>query len=226
MKSAFTITWAAPCLFVLALTVVPAAYGAHPNPDLVQVHNVYLLPMSQGFDQYLANHLAQTGRFRVVTDPKLADAILTDTIGAAFDARYSELYPPPSAPKEVKKSEGGEEKPHQTKLEAARETIEQNAREEKQLRTSTFVGRSRGNLFLVVRPSRTVIWSQYKRPRNTRPDELDKLAEYFVGQLKKQAGQPVSSAPPGEHEVVVPEPPATAPVSTPAAPDKNAPTAP
>ena len=221
MKSAFTITRARCCLFVLALTVLPAARAAHPNPDLEQVHNVYLLPMSQGFDQYLANHLAQTGRFRVVTDPKLADAVLTDNLGAAFDARYNQLYPPPPA-KEAKKPEGHDEKA-QSKLDAARETIAENEREEKQLRIGTF-GRSKGNLFLVVRPSRSVIWAQYKRPRNTQPDELDKLAEYFVGQLKKHAGQPVSSAPPGEHEVVVPE--AAPPVSTPAPPDTTAPTTP
>jgi hypothetical protein len=222
MKSAFTITRAGSRLFVIALTVLPFAYAAKPNPQLAQVQNVYLMPMSHGFDQYLANHLAQTGRFRVVTDPVLADAVFTDTLGAVFDARYSALYPPPPPPKEKKDDAAADKKKSQ--LESARETIEANERDEKQFRSSSF-GRSKGNLFLVQRPSKTVIWSQYKQPRNTQPNELDKLADYFAGQLKKQAGQPAPPAPPAAaHETAVPEP--APPVSTPPAPDTPAPTAP
>ncbi len=233
MKSAFTITRAGACLFVLALTVLPAAFAKQPNPQLEQVQNVYLMPMSHGFDQYLANHLAQTGRFRVVTNPKLADAVFTESLGEAFDARYAQLYPPPP-PKEAKKADEKAEK-KQSQLEAAKETIAQNEREDKQFRSSTF-GRSKGNLFLVLRPSRNVIWSEYKRPRNTQPDELDKLADYFAGQLKKQAGQfvpsPLPAVPETAPATVAPEPaapaaaPAAPPVSTPAKPDTPAPKAP
>ena len=36
--------------------------------------------MGSGMDQYLANQLTNAGIFEVVTDPKKADAILTDNV--------------------------------------------------------------------------------------------------------------------------------------------------
>src|SRR5215475_11536774 len=66
--------------------------------ELSEVRNVYVLRMSKGLDQYLANHLTNGHVFQVVTDPKLADAILTDQIGEGFQAKLDELFPP-----EVKK---------------------------------------------------------------------------------------------------------------------------
>jgi hypothetical protein len=209
MKSAFTIARARSCLYVLALTVLPAAYAAHPIPELAPVQNLYLLPMSHGFDQYLANHLTQTGRFRIVTDPKFADAILTDTLGPVFDASYNQLYPPPKAAKP--KSDTTDKK--QSQIEAARDTIEQKSREDQQFRSSTF-GRGRGNLFLVMRTTKYVVWSAYKRPKNSKPDELDKLAGQFASQLRKQAGEPVTST--VAVDVPQPESPAAAaPASAP-----------
>ena len=221
MKSAFTIARARSCVYVLALTVLPAAYAAHPTiPELAPVQNLYVLPMSHGFDQYLANHLTQTGRFRIVTDPMHADAILTDTLGATFDARYNQLYPPPKAAKA--KSDSADKK--QSQLDAARDTIEQKEREDQQLRSSTF-GRGRGNLFLVMRSTKYVVWSGYKRPKNLRPDELDKLAGHFASQLRKQAGEPLNPA--VAVEVPQPETPAApAPAAPPAAkPPASAPPA-
>src|SRR6266498_3415335 len=38
--------------------------------DLSNVHNVYLLKMTKGLDQYLANRLTGDHVFQVVTDPK------------------------------------------------------------------------------------------------------------------------------------------------------------
>src|SRR5262245_17416748 len=70
--------------------------------DLAEVRNVYLLKMPKGFDQYLANQLTNGKVFQVVTDPKLADAIITDQIGENFQAKMDELYPPPEPPKEEK----------------------------------------------------------------------------------------------------------------------------
>src|SRR6266566_3221951 len=73
--------------------------------DLTTVHNVYLLKMPKGLDQYLANHITNEHVFQVVTDPKLADTIVTDQIGEKFEAKLDELYPPPEPeqpPKEEK----------------------------------------------------------------------------------------------------------------------------
>ncbi len=65
--------------------------------DLANVHTVYVLKMSQGLDQYLANRLTNDHVFQVVTDPRLADALLTDRIGESFQAKLEELFPSPEA---------------------------------------------------------------------------------------------------------------------------------
>ncbi len=51
--------------------------------------------MSHGMDQYLANCLTREKVVQVSTDPLKADALLTDHLGAAFDASVKELYPEP-----------------------------------------------------------------------------------------------------------------------------------
>jgi hypothetical protein len=61
--------------------------------DLTGVHTVYVMPMSRGMDQYLANRIASQGVFRVVTDPKLADAVLTDLIGEVFETQLENISP-------------------------------------------------------------------------------------------------------------------------------------
>jgi hypothetical protein len=68
------------------------------DPALTGVRNVYLLPMSGGLDQYLANKLTASRNFQVVTDPAHADAILSDQVGEGFEERLAELYPPPPPP--------------------------------------------------------------------------------------------------------------------------------
>src|SRR5580765_2384352 len=67
--------------------------------DLASVHTVYVLKMSKGLDQYLANRLTSDHVFQVVTDPKLADAVLTDQIGAGFQAKLEEYFPTPEEAK-------------------------------------------------------------------------------------------------------------------------------
>ena len=55
------------------------------SAQLADVHAVYLLPMQGGLDQYLAARLAGAHTFPVVTDPRRADAVLTDHLGAGFE---------------------------------------------------------------------------------------------------------------------------------------------
>ena len=57
------------------------------------MHTVYLLKMSSGLDQYLANRLTADHVFQVVTDPKLADAVFTDQIGEGFQMKLDEIVP-------------------------------------------------------------------------------------------------------------------------------------
>jgi hypothetical protein len=61
--------------------------------DLVEVRSVYVMPMAKGLDQYLANRIAGQHVFRVVTDPKLADAVLTDLIGDAVQKQLENISP-------------------------------------------------------------------------------------------------------------------------------------
>jgi len=122
--------------------------------------SVYLLPMSGGLDQYLANRLS--GVFRVVTDPKLADAIFTDQLGAGFEQKLGELFPPADA------------------------TSSDKASDNKQpVRTSSF-GRGRGTIFLVDLKSRSVVWSGFHKRNGSAPDTLDRTAAQIVQQIKKQ----------------------------------------
>ena len=126
--------------------------------DVTGVKAVYLLPMAGGLDQYLANRLTGDQVFRVVTDPKLADAIFTDHLGDAFEKQLTALYEPP-------------------------EEAEDNNKP--QAHPSTF-GRGRGTVFLVDLKSRAVVWSGYEGRIGSTPGLLDRTAVRIVREIKKQ----------------------------------------
>jgi hypothetical protein len=65
--------------------------------DLSTAKTVYVLSMPRGMDQYLANRLTNSHILQVVTDPKKADAFITDRIGDAFQAQMDVIFPPPEA---------------------------------------------------------------------------------------------------------------------------------
>ena len=150
------------------------------NPDLIQVKRIYLLPMGSGLDQHLASRLTRHGRFEVVTDPKLADAVLTDKVGEPFERRFEELFPPPPVPKEVAKAEKDKDKDKDNSPTLIKE---------KETRSSSF-GRGRGNVFLVDRKTRKVIWAYYKRPKDSTPNSMDRLADKIADQLRKDSLPP------------------------------------
>jgi hypothetical protein len=127
------------------------------------VQAVYLLPMSGGLDQYLANRLTSAQVFRVVTDPKLADAIFTDQLGEAFERKLSDLYAPPEPPD----SEKGD-------------------RDEKPAPRVSSFSRGRGTIFLVDVKSHAVIWSSFQKRIKSTPAVLDRTADRIVQQIKKQ----------------------------------------
>ena len=159
------------------------AAAAREGSELSQVRAVYVLSMSNGFDQYLANQLAAHGVFQVVTDPKKADAIFTDQIGPRFEHQIEELYPPPppAAPEEPKaeaRDEAEAAAPASAEVQSVREEFS---------RFSSF-SRGRGNLFLVHRESRQVIWSIHERPKNSTPSELNRTAAKVAAKLKDSLG--------------------------------------
>src|SRR5208337_4611798 len=89
---------------LLLLSCTGALLG---GAELSGVHTVYVLSMSKGLDQYLANRLANDHLFQVVTDPKRADAFLTDRIGESLQSKLEEIFPPPvpEKPAPVEKEE-------------------------------------------------------------------------------------------------------------------------
>jgi hypothetical protein len=152
------------------------AFGA-VNPELPSVKTVYLLSMSNGLDQYLANRLTKGGRFEVVTDPEKADAIFTDRIGLAFEQKWDELYPPPPAPK----ADEDKENKKADKDRKAPDTLDSSATPA--VHISSF-NKGRGNVFLVSRKTRAVVWSHYATPKNMRSKSMDETADRIVDRLQ------------------------------------------
>ena len=86
------------------LCLLPLAGALASAADLAGVHSVYLLPMARGMDQYLANQITNGHVFVVVTDPKLADAILTDHVTEGFQSQLEGISPTPKPPAPEKKA--------------------------------------------------------------------------------------------------------------------------
>jgi hypothetical protein len=139
--------------------------GAHA--EVFGVKTVYVLPMSGGLDQYLALQLTSQGVLLVVTDPKKADAIFTDGIGARLEERLSELYGAP-----VNKDADKDKTDKGSTADVAHPAMRP-------------LSTSRGVVFLVDRTSRDVLWSTFERPKNTQPEELRHAAEKIVERLAK-----------------------------------------
>ncbi len=102
------------------------------------VHTVYILPMASGLDQYLAEQLTHDHVIQVVADPKLADAVITDRLGEAFEQRMTQIHPRDDADKKANASSD------------IRPSFRSNSRQE--------------NFFLVDAKSRQVLWSDYEKP--------------------------------------------------------------
>jgi len=143
-------------LFVfLAASLVASAL------DLAGIKTVYLLPMANGLDQFLAIKLTTGVILQVVTDPLKADAILTDHVGAGLEQKLDDLY-------------GQKEKPQDSTdaFAPAKPNIQP-------------MGRARGAIFLIDRKTRNVVWSDYEHPKNTSEGELNRLAEKIAAKLAK-----------------------------------------
>lgn len=126
-------------VFAVALLAQPAG-----------LHQVYVLPMAGGLDQYLADWLTREKIMQVVTDPKTADLVMTDRLGEAFEQKLAQIRPPEAKPDEKKdqksdsKSAGGgspTDTPHAFRS-----------------------ANSRGTIFLVDIKSRQVVWSDHEKP--------------------------------------------------------------
>jgi len=137
------------------------------NAEIFGVKTVYLLPMAGGLDQYLALQLSSGGLLQVVTDPKKADAILTDAIGTRLEDSLTELYGAP-----VDKDKDKTDKDKSATSNSARPVMQR-------------LSRSGGLVFLVNRTSRDVLWSTYELPASSQPEELKHVAAKIVERLAK-----------------------------------------
>jgi hypothetical protein len=165
-------------------------------------------------DQYLASRLTRGRVLQVVADPAKADAILTDHLGASFEASVRELYPELKAAAETPggKAEAGAQK--ETEKSAAKAPEKADSKESAKADTGSSgagagfelktVGaeparpssRARGTIFLVKRGSWEVLWSAYREPRARESRELERTAGALVKELKA-ALQPASATAPG-----------------------------
>ena len=135
--------------FLLAVATLMMAMGVSAA-GLGDIKTVYLLPMSNGLDQYLAQQLTAGGVLQVVTDPKNAEAVLTDHVGESFEQSLEDLY--------------------QTKPQMADKSDQ--ATEDKGapvVRSGMQGKRGRGTIFLVNRRTHEVLWSVYELPKDYRP---------------------------------------------------------
>jgi len=158
-------------LFVLSCAALSAV-------ELADVHTVYLLKMSRGMDQYLANRFTNEHIFQVVTDPKMADAIVTDRIGEAFEAKLEELFPPPN-PEPVKRE------PTPEKEEGHAGIYAEPVNKLSNPAANSSFGAATGTIFLVSAKSRQVIWSAYDLPRDSSSKELNRTASDVVNRIKR-----------------------------------------
>jgi hypothetical protein len=154
MEAGMRLTALLLCAIGLALAL-PARSADTPG-----MKTVYVLPMANGLDQYLANRINASGLFQVAADPKKAEAVFTDRLGETFEQRMNSLFPP------AKSAEG-----------------EKAQQDDNASRPASSFSRRKGTIFLVEAASRIVVWSTYHPPRNTTPPELDRTAQRIVEAL-------------------------------------------
>ncbi len=146
-------------LTAAALAISMSAWAG----SLADVKTVYLLPMANGLDQYLAAQLTSAAVLHVVTDPHKADAVLTDHVGQSFEDSLADLYTdkPPASDKAADKTED-------TPPAFARSGSGQ---------------RGRGNIFLVDRKTHDVLWSLYQSPGDKSPNGMKRTAAKISSKL-------------------------------------------
>lgn len=166
-------------LFLGLLSVVSLAAPPLSGADwerLGRVQKVYLWPMSDSLDQFLAEQVATEGVFDVVIDPKRAQAILTDRISSKFLEGMEELFPTPEEIPEADKEEEEADDPASALAGAYR--VERSP--------IYSASRAEGAVFLVDVRTREVLWSTFLKGYDTTPKAMHRQARMVVMRLKKQ----------------------------------------
>lgn len=156
--------------FALSFCVLTAAL-AQPNANLAQVQSVYIMPMSGGYHQHLANRLIRLGLFQVVADPNRADSILTDRLGESLEARL-DGYDAALMKREAAEHKGDEAKKGDSSVTLAERPV------------TTSLSGGKGTLFLIDRKSRRLLWSTFEKPKNVTAKQLDRSAARVADRIK------------------------------------------
>ena len=136
--------------------------------DFRGVKTVYLLPMANGLDQYLASRLTSDSVFQIVTDPKKADAVLTDHVGESFERSLDDLYGTTVKDEDKDKKNGDNGAGSFARVGGGQ--------------------RSRGTYFLVERHTRDVLWSDQEIPKDNTVKETRRIADRIASRLAKALG--------------------------------------
>jgi hypothetical protein len=159
---------------LVSITLAAVSGFAQGNSELSQIQTVYLMPMANGFDQYLANRLREVPQIRVVADPSKADAVFTDRLGATFENKLEEW-----ADAQKQKQEEANVPPADAAAAPSREGFKFAPK------VVSNLSRGRGTYFLVDRRSRIVLWSIYSKAKNSQPNSLNSNAGHVAEKLAK-----------------------------------------
>jgi hypothetical protein len=169
---------------LLISTLLPGAVRA---ASLAEVKSVYLFPMSNGLDQYLADRLTHDHIFQVVTDPKAADAVITDRLGDAFETQLltarPELKPPPPPKPPADKDKDKD-------ADAAKKDVKE---QEPIVPVSSSFHAAHGTIFLVHAKTQQVVWSTYQKPGGHDPKEMERTATRIAKILEKDLAPPTQA---------------------------------
>lgn len=169
-------------LLLLSALLGVAFTAVHPlaaadMERLGKVDKIYMWPMSNSLDQFLAERVTTEGIFDVVIDPKRAQAILTDRVSSKFLEGMEELFPSPEEIAEAtKKAEEDKNDPGAALAGAYRP-------ERSPVHSSS---QARGAVFLVDVASREVLWSTFLDDDSNTAKAMHKQAQLIVQRLKKQ----------------------------------------
>jgi len=169
-----------------ALFLLPVLAGAAEIGGS-NVRTVYVMPMSHGLDQYIANRLTRERTLEVIADPGHADAIFTDRLGESLEYQLEKLHPTPKPAEEAADTDSDSDKDDSSagdKDKADKAAAPKTYGDSGPPPASTF-GHGKGTLFLVDAHSRVILWSIYAKPPNSAPGDLDRSAKRIVARLKQ-----------------------------------------
>jgi hypothetical protein len=152
------------------------------------VRTVYVMPMSHGLDQYIANRLTREHMLEVIADPAHADALFTDRLGESLEYQLEKLHPTPKPAEEAAESDAdkGDSSADDSSTgdKADKAANPKTYGDSNPPRASTF-GHGKGTLFLVDAHSRVILWSLYEKPPRSTSGDLDRTAKRVVSRLKQ-----------------------------------------